>query len=88
MSRREAAARFAEPRLDQAAVISALAHARSQEERARGELEEKLVRFSAPLSVEERQSLSIILKRGVKTNRRTLGAAAGPTKVGKRNAGK
>jgi uncharacterized membrane protein len=86
LSRRQAASLFVQPDLDQAAVISALAHARSQEEQARAELEEKVVTFAAPLSVKERQSLAIILKRGVKTNRRTLGGDAGPTKVGKRNA--
>jgi uncharacterized membrane protein len=87
ISRRDAGALFSQPTLDQAAVMSALAHARSQEERARADLEEKVVAFAAPLSAKERQSLSIILKRGVKTNRRTLGGgAAAPTKVGKRNA--
>lgn len=87
ISRREAATLFTQPNLDQAAVVSALTHARSQEEQARGELEEKVVQFAAPLSLKERQSLSIILKRGVKTNRRTLGGgAAADTKVGKRNA--
>ena len=85
VSRREAAELFSRPQMDSAAVLSALNNARSNEERARAELEDQVVAFAAPLGVEERKSLSVILRRGVKTNRRTLGGAGAPTSVGKRN---
>lgn len=86
-ARRTAAQLFSQPTLDSAAVLAALKDARSNEERARGELEEQVVTFAAPLNVEERKSLAVILRRGVKTNRRTLGGAGAPTAVGKRNVG-
>jgi uncharacterized membrane protein len=88
LARREAARLFAAPDLDRAKVLDALARARANENNARAELEEQVVDFAAPLSAEERGSLSIILRRGVKTNRRTLGGAGAPTAVGKRNVPK
>lgn len=84
-ARREAAELFSAPQLDRAKVLAALERARLNEDRARAELEEKVVDFAGPLNVKERKSLSIILRRGVKTNRRTLGGAGAPTSVGKRN---
>lgn len=86
LARRDAARLFSAPQLDRAKVLDALQRARANEDHSRAELEEQVVNFAAPLSAEERRSLSIILRRGVKTNRRTLGGAGAPTEFGKRNA--
>ena len=41
--------------------------------------------FAAGLRAEERKPLAVAIRRGMKTNRRTLGATGSPTSVGKRN---
>ena len=48
ISRRQAAELFSQPQVDTAAVLAALKQARTSEEDARGELEEKVVAFAAP----------------------------------------
>lgn len=88
LARREAASLFAAPQMDRDKVLAALAQARANEDRARADLENQVVEFSARLSAEERRPLAMAIRRGMKTNRRTLGGAGAPTAVGKRNVDK
>ena len=85
LARKNAAALFAEPQMDREQVLAELARARTNEDRARAQLENDVVEFAAGLSAEERKPLAVAIRRGMKTNRRTLGAAGSPTSVGKRN---
>lgn len=85
LARRRAAELFAEPQMDRDQVLAELGRARENEDRARAELETDVVGFAAGLGPEERGPLAVAIRRGMKTNRRTLGAAGAPTSVGKRN---
>jgi uncharacterized membrane protein len=87
LARRDAARLFIEPQMDRASVLAALQTARTNEDGARADLEEQVVDFAGQLSAEERKTLAVMVRRGVKTNRRVLGAAGAPTQVGKRNLG-